>query len=113
MRTLRRNSWWMAAMIVLATWTAAARATIITIWSEDFSDVSDWQVIADPGGGSTITSDGNLGQLYVNAGGNLAAFGPKTDGSSALVLFDPSNKDAYAMNFVVDNLTWSDRKSVV
>ncbi len=81
-----------------------ARATII--WSEDFSNVSDWTVIADPGGGSTITSDGNLGLLYVNAANNQAAFGPQT-GVAPFVPFDPNYKASYTMGFTVAAITYS------
>lgn len=84
---------------------SAVQASLI--WTQDFSNVSNWQVIADPGGGSSVTSDGSQGLFYVNAGGNLAAFGPKTDGSSALVPFNPADKSNYYMAFTVNNLTWS------
>jgi len=89
----------------LLTLTGTTNAGII--WTQDFSNVSNWGIISDPGGGSSITSDGSQGLFYVNAGSNLAAFGPKTDGSSALVSFVPGNKNDYYMAFTVNNLTWS------
>jgi len=83
---------------------AATTGSGIVLWSEDFSDVSDWQVISDPGGGSSITSDGNLGLFYVNAGGNQAAFGPNT----GVAPFVPrSYESSFTMSFPVASLTSS------
>lgn len=84
-------------------WSGAA----VVIWQEDFSDVSDWFVIDDPGGGSSISSDGSLGAFYVNDDNNNASFGPRNDGSAPFVPFDPARKSLYALAFTVDHLTWS------
>jgi hypothetical protein len=91
----------------LAVLPLCASAVSITVWNEDFSDVSDWQIISDPGGGSTITTDGDLAALYVDKASEQAAFGPKTDGSSAFVPFDRDNPHIYSMHFTVDSITYS------
>lgn len=106
MKNLKKNVWLIGTIVAFIMVTATTRATITTIWSEDFSDVSEWQVIAPHGEGATITSDGNVAALYVDAGSNLGAFGPNKD-VSPLVLFDPLNKINYSMGFTVSNLTWS------
>jgi hypothetical protein len=106
MNKLKQNVRWVAAVIALLGLTRVASATLI-VWSEDFSNVSDWSVISDPGGGSSITSDGNLGSFYVNASNNVAAFGPNHTGTSGLALFNTANKNDYFLNFTVDSLTWS------
>jgi hypothetical protein len=90
-----------AAVCALMTLTGPG-ANAATVWSEDFSDVSDWAVVFDPSSGSTITSDGNLGLLFVNGGSTLAAFAP-----SSQAPFDPINKADYTLDFNVNNVTWS------
>jgi len=82
--------------------TAAAVAVADLVWEEDFSDVSDWSVIYDPGGGSSITANGGLGDMYVAVGGSEAAFGLVT-----AIPFDTSRKDDYTLLFTVDALTAS------
>lgn len=108
MKTVRLRMLWLAAGVAFVSFSAVAQATIV-IWSEDFSDVSDWQVIFDPGGGSTITSDGNLGLFNVQDDNNQAAFGPIPIGPSAapLVVFNTPNKNDYSMRFTVPTLTTS------
>jgi len=87
-------------LMLLAVYSAQADL----LWSEDFSDVSDWSVISDPGGGSTITSDGNLGLFYVNSNNTEAAFGPNT----GVAPFVPKSDDSsFTMSFDVDSLTSS------
>jgi hypothetical protein len=96
---------WLGVMLVcFLSFVAGARAAVI--WSEDFSDVSDWQVILDPGGGTSITSDGNLGLFHVGPASSEAAFGP-IPGTAPLVDFVPANKNLYAVDLVVDSLTGS------
>lgn len=86
---------------------AAVSARADLIWSEDFSDVSDWTVIFNAqSDASTLTSDGDLGLFYVESVNNEVAFGPNS-GVSPFVPFDPNNKDDYTMSFVVDSLTAS------
>jgi hypothetical protein len=103
MKTVRFSLLLTAVAVAFVSIGAVAQATII-IWSENFSDVSDWQVIFDPGGGSTITSDGNLGLFNVPSANNQAAFGP-TPGVAPLVAFDTAKKNDYAMDFTVPSLT--------
>jgi hypothetical protein len=82
-----------------------ASAAII-IWNEDFVDVNNWTVIFDQNGGSTITSDGNLGLFNVPSANNETAFGP-IPLSSPLVLFQPNSPQDYNMAFTVDSVSWS------
>ena len=84
--------------------TPACRAVII--WSEDFSDVSEWTVIFDQNGGSSISSDGNLGIFDVPAANNEAAFGPSPL-LSPLVPFKPSGASVYDMRFEANSVSLS------
>ncbi len=77
-----------------------------TLWSEDFSDVGDWEIISDPGGGSSITASGGLGVMYVDKSNNLAAFCPRTTDAS-LIPFIPAKRSEYTIKWKVDNLTTS------
>lgn len=77
-----------------------------TLWSEDFSDVGDWEIISDQGGGSSITASDGLAAMYVDKSNNLAAFGPRTTDVS-LVPFIPAEKSEYIMKWKVGNLTTS------
>lgn len=77
-----------------------------TVWSEDFSDVSDWGIISDPGAGSTITASGGSGAMYVDKGKNLAAFGPNTTDAN-LISFIPTKRSEYTIKWRVNDLTWS------
>ena len=81
----------------------AANATIV--WVENFSVVTDWTVILNPGG-ATITTDGNLGSFNVPPGNAEAAFGPIT-GVAPLVSFSNAEKHKYTLSFDVDSLTGS------
>lgn len=76
------------------------------IWLEDFSDTSDWLVGYDPAGGSSISSDGNVGSLYVNGGGTEAAFIPST-GLAPFVPFDPNSKTEYDMIMTIVSVSGS------
>lgn len=85
----------------------AARAPAdLVIWYEDFSDVSDWHVVYDPGGGSSITSDGSEGLFYVDAPDSEAAFVPDPD-VAPFVPFNPSQSDQYTFSFTIAGLTGS------
>ncbi|MDP3787352.1 MAG: hypothetical protein Q8R05_07420 [Candidatus Omnitrophota bacterium] len=102
------------AGLVLSTQIAGAE----TIWSEDFSDVSDWGVVFDPGGGSVIKrsngldsmqSDSNpahMAALYVDKEHAQAAFSPNPVGSN-FIPFDPAKKSEYTLKWKVDRLTTS------
>ena len=76
------------------------------IWLEDFSDTSDWLVGYDPAGGSSISSDGSVGSMYVNGGGTEAAFIPST-GLAPYVPFDPNNKSEYDMIMTIVSVSGS------
>ncbi len=100
-----------AVLAGIATFLIVGGASVTTadiIWLEDFSDVSDWQIIfnANPGDNSSITSDGSMASMYVESESSEAAFGLNT-GVATLVPFDPLNKDDYSMTFTVDSLTGS------
>lgn len=94
------------AILILSGFISLSRADII--WLENFSDVSDWQIIfnANPGDASSITSDGSMASLYVETDSSEVAFGLNT-GVATLVPFNPVNKDDYSMTFTVDSLTGS------
>lgn len=91
---------------VIAIMSFGSYAHAAIIWSEDFSDVSDWGVVHDPGGSSTITSDGSLGAMYVDAGANQAAFAPNQIDAN-FISFDPTKASDYTLNWDIDSLTWS------
>lgn len=93
-------------LCLLGLWASVAAADPIVIWSEDFSDVSDWQIVYDPGGGSTLSSDGDLAALFVNAAASEAAFIPNT-AVAPFVPFDPSRPGDYTLTFVVAGLSYS------
>lgn len=45
------------------------------VYTEDFSDISEWIVVYnDQGGGVNITTDGDLGSFFVEGGNNFVAF---------------------------------------
>jgi hypothetical protein len=102
---VRKQRLWLAVAAITFVSFAAAAATAV-IWSENFSNVSNWRIISDPGGGSSITSDGSRAALFVQAPQNLAAFGPKP-GVAPLVAFDLADKGKYALSFTVSKLTLS------
>lgn len=92
------------AAICLIVNTYAACAGVV--WSEDFSNVSDWKIGYDPGAGSTLTSDGNVGLLYVNAGASEAAFVPDS-AVKPFAPFDPIQKAQYTLSLTVASITSS------
>jgi len=102
---MNRKYWTQWAVAMLASLATSAHAAVI--WNQDFSDVSNWTVIFDPGGGSTITSNGSQGLFYVNANDNTAAFVPINSGTQSLVPFNPASASDYAMSFTVDSVTGS------
>lgn len=91
------------ACMVLGAYSAALAETV---WTENFTDVADWSVIYDPGKGSTITTDGNLGSFTVKAGGSEAAFVPAAD-VAPYAPFDPAKKAQYTLTFKVEKITAS------
>jgi len=95
-----------ALTVALMVLSVGAEALAETVWTENFSDVADWSVIYDPGKGSTITTDGNLGSLTVMAGGSEAAFVPAAD-VAPYAPFDPAKKAQYTLTFTVDKITAS------
>lgn len=102
--------------------TTAESETVI--WSEDFSSVSDWAVIADQGGGSTITvsnklgtinsekgnsiytgtSNNSLGAMYVDKSNKMSAFVP-SETASNLIPFNPLRKSEYLIKWSILSLT--------
>lgn len=81
-------------------------AEAAVLWTEDFSDVSGWRVISDPGGGSEVASNGSSGMLFVQSAHNLAAFGPKPV-NSRMIPFDPARKENYSLTVNVSDLSSS------
>ena len=92
--------------ILLGLMISAPAVKAATLWSEDFSNVSDWGIVYDPGSGSTLTASGGLGALYVDKGSNQAAFAPN-QADANFIPFDRTNSSEYSLNFIVDHLTWS------
>lgn len=75
----------------------------IVIWQEDFSDVSDWSTVFNlQGDASLFTSDGSLGDMYIQVVNNEVAFSANTH-----FAFNPADKNDYTMSYTVDNLTGS------
>lgn len=100
-----RRVWWAAlAAIGLVHWAGISAGEVV--WSENFADVNDWQVIADPGGGSSITTDGSQGLMAVSSPAEQAAFGPKP-GVAPLVVVGVKQPGALTMSLTVSKLTQS------
>jgi hypothetical protein len=74
------------------------------VWTEDFSDVTDWSVVFDSGGGANLTSDGNLGLFNVPAAGSEAAFAP-IPGVAPMIEFVLANQGNYSVSLSVPTLT--------
>ena len=83
---------------------AVAAVQAGTIWTEDFTDVTDWAVIHDPAGGSKISSDGSLAYLKVAAEKAQASFAPVPE-LGDLAEFDVTKKKNYALMFTVDKIS--------
>lgn len=99
-----RNLLALIAAIAIMSFAPSTQAAIV--WSEDFSDVSDWGVVYDPDGGSTITASGGLGAMYIDKASSQAAFAPnQTDAN--FISFDPTNASDYTLYWDVDSLTGS------
>jgi len=81
---------------------AAMPAVANMIWSDDFSSAAGWSIVANPSNDASITSDGNLGSMYVGAQNSLAAFGANTR-----IPFDPANKSQYTLSLTTFDLTLS------
>ena len=97
--------------VLVAIMSIGSYAQAATLWSEDFTDVSDWSVVWQAGSGSTITASGGLGELYVNDAASQSAFAPnQTDAN--FIPFNPVNKSDYTLNWIVDSLTWSTSWSI-
>jgi hypothetical protein len=84
----------------------AALAEAGTIWTEDFTDVADWAVLNDPGGGAQVSTDGSLGYMKVRAASNQAAFAPSPD-LATLAEFDVEQKKNYSLTFTIDRVSSS------
>ena len=78
-------------------------ATADVIWQEDFSDVSDWFMVANPAGDGSFSSDGSYATFTEpTAGTNGLTFAPVPRAA-----FDPALKDTYSLDITVQSLTWS------
>jgi len=75
-----------------------------TIWKKEFTDVSDWLIINDPGSGSKLSVSNGVGAFYVNAPKGEASFGPSPVESN-IVPFDPSKASEYSIIWKVDTLS--------
>ncbi|MFH0878661.1 MAG: hypothetical protein V2A34_03015 [Lentisphaerota bacterium] len=74
-----------------------------TIWYEDFSDVSDWFIVADPMGDGTMSSDGSYGTFSEPSSAESGlTFAPTTRAT-----FDPAMKATYSMDITIQSLTGS------
>jgi hypothetical protein len=102
-----KNYWHRLGLMLAVLLCVGVTAQADVVWTQDFSNVSNWAVINDPGVGSTITSDGSQGLFYVDAANNLAAFGLAHAGTSGLVLFNAADKNDYTLSFTVNSVTWS------
>lgn len=89
-------------VVVLGLGIMVPAAQAVTIWTEDFSSVSDWSVLT---GNGVITSDGSLGRFREPDGADTF-FGAFTD-SANYSTFDPANKANYDWVFTTDSLMWS------
>ena len=73
---------------------------------------STWSIVADPSGGSTIsTVNGTQGQFYVNGANTSAAFIPNS-GLSIDAPFVPANSANYVLDYNV-SVWWSDSYDIV
>lgn len=89
-------------LVVALLFGALTAAAWITVWDEDFSEVSSWSIIHDPGGGSSISSDGDWGYFYVNAAASEAAFI-----TSDRIPFNPGESALYNLYLQVEGVTAS------
>ena len=95
----------MLVVFVLLGFVVGAKADLI--WTQDFSNVSNWQVVYNPDSSVTgIQSDGTHGLFSLQASNSLAAFGPNT-AVTPLVPFVPVNNANYGFDFITSSLTGS------
>ena len=73
------------------------------IWQEDFSDLSDWFIVSNPGGDGTMNSDGSHGTFSEPS----AAISGLTFAPTTHAAFDPAQKETYSMEISIVSLTWS------
>lgn len=96
-----------AMLLVVALLGFAVGAKADLIWTQDFSNVSNWQVVYNPDSSVTgIQSDGTHGLFSLQASNSLAAFGPNT-ALTPLVPFVPVNNADYGFDFITSSLTGS------
>lgn len=85
-------------------------ASSAVIYHDDFSDVSDWEVVFNNlGGVATVTSDGSWASFYVAGANNLVAFAP-ISGVTPLPSFNIAS--TYRMTYAVQSLTYSTSYSI-
>ena len=75
-----------------------------TVWKKEFTDVSDWTIMSDPGTGSKLSVLNGVGAFHVSAPKSEASFVPSPAGNN-LVPFDPSKASEYSISWKVDTLT--------
>ncbi len=92
---------------------AAGASAQTALWTADFANASStWSIVADPSGGSTIsTVNGNQGQFYVDGADTMAAFIPNS-GLSIDAPFVPANSANYVLDYTV-SVWWSDSYDIV
>ena len=102
-----RNHRGCAAFVAVVLLGFGVRAKADLIWTQDFSNVSNWQVVFNPDSSVTgIQSDGTHGLFSVQTNNSLAAFGPNT-ALSPLAPFVPANNGNYGFDFITSSLTGS------
>ncbi len=88
------------AAMVMGVTLVAGHAFGVLIWQEDFADVSDWSIIANPSNDASIVSDGSHGLFTEPSPGLLwpagAAFGPTNR-----IPFNPATPEDYHFGFTV------------
>ena len=96
---MKASSW--LVMGLLAAGVTLASGDII--WQEDFSDLSDWFIVSNPGGDGAMNSDGSQGTFSEPSSGiSGLTFAPTTRAA-----FDPAQKETYSMEISIVSLTWS------
>ena len=76
------------------------------VWDARFDQIGDWVVGDDPKGGSTNTTDGTSGLLYVNGNNTTAAFIPDVN-LKAFIAYDAATINNYVLHLQVSNVTLS------
>lgn len=103
---MRDHTRW-AGLVLAALLSVGGSARASVLWTQDFSNVSNWVVVFNPSGGITgIQSDGTQGLFSLQSSNSVAAFGPNT-ALTPFVAFVPAHKANYAFDFITSSLTGS------